>query len=477
MDSKEINEYKGKWWLPKNPENKIPGTLKIDSFNELFLEIEGSFDNDDESEMDFRPEIILGESNQDKKEITLEECMIFFKVDHYHSKFFIQKAFIGKHFFNPKDIKFQEISVRYHNLDNWTASKYIWIDSELSNSKKSVYCINHNEPETISAKDFDISFSPIINQKLELNKLEISQKSFVKIESRENEKTFLEFTNLIRKFQDFLSFAIGRRTFPIEVCGISRKTDNQTWDVEVDIYYSANGWDRDEKTIHPIQMVFKFNDIKEQLSDIICHWLDNYDTISSFLNLYFSTIYKPDAYLENKFLSMTQAIETYHRNKFVGKTIDGKFYEGKYQSDEEYKNNLYQEFLNAIPTNISHDFRESLKSGKLKYANEYSLRTRIRELIEYLENRNIPLLFAPTKTEYTKFINKVVDTRNYLTHYTKELEQKAALGNNLLKLTFRVQGFIELLILIEMGFDYIQVLNFIGDNQRLRFLLYSDDNL
>ena len=176
-------------------------------------------------------------------------------------------------------------------------------------------------------------------------------------------------------------------------------------------------------------------------------------------DLYFSTLYNPHLYTESTFLSLIQAIETYHRRRFGG----------KYQADKKYKENLYRNFIEAIPESTNRDFKQSLINGKLKYANEYSLRKRLKELIKYLIGNDLG--FLVNKASYKAFINKVYNTRNYLTHYDESLRRKAVKGNELFTLTVRLRAILEIFLLEELGFKPDSIREIILNNRGLRYRL------
>lgn len=87
-------------------------------------------------------------------------------------------------------------------------------------------------------------------------------------------------------------------------------------------------------------------------------------------------------------------------------------------------------------------------TNKFQYGNEPSLRKRLEEIIER---------FAYVLNDFagfynSKFISDVVDTRNYLTHYDKGLEDKAIKDENMYRTISMLQVIIELCFLAELGF-------------------------
>ena len=141
-------------------------------------------------------------------------------------------------------------------------------------------------------------------------------------------------------------------------------------------------------------------------------------------------------YLEHRFLSLIQAIESFHQ----------RIYGGEYLSDENYKK-VYDTLVNAIPNGVKIDFKESLEN-KLKYGNEFSLRKRLKEIFDkYQEILNV---FIENKNT---FIEKVVDTRNYQTYHDEDLKERSASGKKLYHLTQKLKILLEICLLTELGFS------------------------
>lgn len=155
-------------------------------------------------------------------------------------------------------------------------------------------------------------------------------------------------------------------------------------------------------------------------------------------------------------MNLAQCAETYHRRRFGG----------KYQSDEEYRNDLYQRFLEAIPQDLDGGFRQSLKQGKLRFANEYSLRKRLQEITNKLST--LPISFINTDEAQARFISKVCDTRNYLTHYDPQLQDKAAKGIELFELKEKLKILLGICLLEETGFSFESIRDIITTDQRFK---------
>lgn len=111
-----------------------------------------------------------------------------------------------------------------------------------------------------------------------------------------------------------------------------------------------------------------------------------------------SPFHSPRSY----FVSLSQALEAYDRA--VSPTH-------VYMEKDQYEKDIEPVVINAIPTVISKDFRARMKSA-IKFAYQFSLRTRLRRLTDEMPVNCKTLLFSDPKI----FVDKIVYYRNSLTH-------------------------------------------------------------
>ena len=161
-------------------------------------------------------------------------------------------------------------------------------------------------------------------------------------------------------------------------------------------------------------------------------------TIEPVFNLYFASVSMFNTYSPERFLSLVRGIEVFHRRS----SDEKKF------SDTEFEN-----IVNCILSKFPEDSKERLiLEDKMKYANEITLRKRIKKMIHpfaslYGSNQRIK-----------SFIKDVVDTRNYLTHYDSRLEENAVTKEeDLYKLCIKLEALFQLhfLKLIEIDMEFI----------------------
>ncbi|WP_430626543.1 HEPN domain-containing protein [Sulfobacillus thermotolerans] len=213
---------------------------------------------------------------------------------------------------------------------------------------------------------------------------------------------------------NFLTVLFGQATY---VQTVELKHDTKTTD-SVKVFYSTLPKRLLDK-IHRDHFVVPFSVFQSTASLIVPQWFDNLDTYRPVIGLYTATIFGVTQFSEFSFLALIQGIESYHRRRFPAR---------QYMAPDDYRTAI-AEWVSQIPSFISNSsHRQSLKN-KVTFGYEYSLRKRLKELLGVIS----PGEKAAIVSNYDEqpFIQKIVDTRNYLTHYTEELAILTAQGSEL----------------------------------------------
>ena len=176
------------------------------------------------------------------------------------------------------------------------------------------------------------------------------------------------------------------------------------------------------------------NDFVEGKVEIINNWLSLYDDIEPSLDILFSILYT-DMYLNVRFLLAAQAVEALHRH----------LWPASYVTEEQYEE-IEQKLTDAIPNEAPSDLKAKLKDV-LKYGNEFSLRRRLKEISQRLTEKGAEHFVCFDSA----FINDVVNTRNYLTHYDKSLQASAKTGESLYQLYAKLALTVMVVVFTELG--------------------------
>lgn len=430
-------ELKGIWWLPNNENNYIHGILRFIPEDGAYLELMDQLLDYKTYEVD----IILGRS-ADGKNITLYKCFELKKTlissGFLTSKVFANIVFKGVHFEKEEDIIFTELSCHYSNLDEWAWMNGISLEYtgdnkiEIKYEYPPVVSVNISEEYTIEIYVITQTPSYSIVQK----EASIVQKVYVKLINNKL-NSFDEHREKLDHMQNFISLGVG---VPVRNINLIGKTEENKEELQgniiypkVTIYLISKVLSSSYKQVLPPHMLFSFRAIEEEFHKIIKSWFDMKKTLSPIFDLYFGIIYNSGMYLEQRFLSLVQAIESYHRRTRINNEIDPS---------------KHGERIDNIIQSVDDDYKSWLK-GRLSYSNEPTLRTRLIELVRECDS----LLKLPSSRKKKSFISKVCDTRNYLTHYDVALSHRVAKEIELLNIITMLKIIIEYNLLVDIGFD------------------------
>jgi hypothetical protein len=191
-------------------------------------------------------------------------------------------------------------------------------------------------------------------------------------------------------------------------------------------------------------MLFTLRDIFDGLETRINTWIALTKEIDSVLHLVNRVRIASDMFLELKFLSIAQAVETYHRTKKVNNFLPPKEHQDRVEQILRYLPKKHQELVRQKISN-----------------NEKSLLLRLEELSN--EKAEIMTAIADDLETFTK---KIRDSRNYYTHYDKSKKKNSAHGIQLHWLTEKLFVLLQACLLAELGFTLERQVELFSKNQQ-----------
>lgn len=439
-------EYKGEWWLPSDPDKSFKGVFTYSQNGGGSLQLDGDIKQE-------KQETILGVSETGSI-LTLKNC--FTKNIQIRSTslntsiIFVNHAYIGGHF--TDEITFSEIIVNFRLLDEWANVSGFDIDYDLS---KKYYSIEYTQPEPINVlknEKYKITLEVYAKGptlKFVQNDAQISQKTYFGIKYLNEEEGIENIFELLFKLQNFISFSTTKSVRPLVVYGFTgnaeKEFDSKKYKEQVEILYSPIGDIEESKSLLPPEMLFSFQHVRDTIDEKLTKWIEKAEHLEPVFNLYFGIIHNPKLYLSSRFLHLAQAIESYHR-----RTRDN------FELPEE----KHQEKVDAIIKKCPEEFKEWLQD-RLTYSNEPSLRIRLKSLY-----KDFKPIISPLATK-KKFVNGVVNTRNYLTHFDDCLKKSSLKGIKLHDLTEQLKLLLQACLLSEIGFTVTEIENRLKDTNAL----------
>jgi hypothetical protein len=423
----ETHQFKGIWSLPSAEAESLPGTLTVKQ-GKADLELLGDFGHELLSEaarersysLDPADQLRVLGSSADGKNITLEKVssrnyqvsIPGLPVAHYTA----QAILVGKHFAEGEPILFDEISIRASDLNAWT--------------RVSGFDVHHDfekldGAEALAFTGFAVDYKVPDDIEIQLAR---GERAFIRYGAKSEglaggtdhvavtQEAAIHFRfakkggldqvfRRVSEVRNFLSLAVGRPVSILAVTGYlddyaesngSRRPIDLMWQVPHNPDPPARG-----RRFH--EMLFSVPEASPDISSVMKRWLARQARLEPVFNLFFGVLYHPDLYLEVRFLTFAQAIETY-------------------------------------------DYRRRRHPGKKK------LVQRVEDVLGSCRTVSKRIV-GSDPTDVEAFIELFRDSRNYYTHYNPKLEKRAAKGVPLYLLTLQLRAIIEMVLLRELGFS------------------------
>ena len=337
------------------------------------------------------------------------------------------------------DMRFNTFTFSVEGIDEWVGISGIEVDPQIENH---ALTISYNLPTDVSINlengmQLLITFAWTLPGFPSTKRAEVTQKTYLKLMSQDVEKQYEldEFTSVAEKMTAFLGFVMNEI-----VCldRISATSDNLHQDVgdgrtaptPIGIYCPSWPYSKNEPEVSFLNILFRFEEIQSRAERVINKWIENYEQIAPALDLYFwaKTATLPSWNMQ--FLTLTQGLEAFHR-----RTSDEK-----HMDEAEFKE-IRKTLVNKCPKKERNWFAQ-----KLNHANELTLRNRIEKMTK-------PFGHFMCGEKRPQLIDKIVKTRNYLTHLDPDSEQEAATGASLQFLCSKMNALFRLHFLKLIGFN------------------------
>ncbi|NCQ80452.1 MAG: hypothetical protein GPI99_20960 [Microcystis aeruginosa W13-15] len=444
-------ELKGIWYLPSNENNKLSGILKIKDGNFPFLEIHGILYSKQSLSENFE-HIICGHA-ENGKQITLVNCYL-----NNHStssggfieySFDVEFAIIGQEFRNLESILINEIKIEPDFLIDWINLKPF--RNSFDDSKKQ-YQMEYTNPEDINinvGNSLDIKFKfeyqyPIIHK---TNYLSFKNSISLIFNFQEAIK-FKDLQINIFKIQQFFSILLFKN-LPNMNIKLRFKDKSLSWSD----YYRYNQ-EKDETDVNKsysknIKYFISYKEIESDFQVIILNWFDKFEKISPMVSALYVFMYMEDTTIELKFLTIVQALESFHRRT---------------QHDQAAKD-IFLSKLSSICEKLESEEEKWIRE-KLNFRYEPSFQERFEFIFSQIELLGLGEFFSPISEP----IKKIKFTRNYLTHYDKKLENKILSHSDMAYFTDRLALVLALLLLKECGISEISLSKIIQKHKQNKFL-------
>ncbi|MEX6703283.1 HEPN domain-containing protein [Peribacillus frigoritolerans] len=435
-------QIKGHWWIPET-DNLVSGILFYKK-DDITLELIGSLGELGKS---ISLDIIFGISDKGEKFTLINALntnitvnMPGFQTDTYSVNSFL----VGENIEKLDTIEFD-----YMIFDPTYFSK--WIQKDLYSQEYFAEQEKITGIKAINFKEitlFNVLVKCIDTEVIESYKTDMTGNIYdninwkyrggIKIRPKER-KNIEWFRETMYKVTSLYTLFIGYPTYLENVTFYLENGDSNKPNKKIS-YFFKQSIEKTKKKFHARDAIVTYSQISDSFGLIINNWFEKIDLLKDVNNMYQGDYYI-DMYLNTRFLNAVQTLEIFHRSLFKGKAMDEKEYQ-KYSS----------ELTDLLETKFPQEFSTVIK-GKLNHGNEYSLSKRLRELVNSLTQESKTYLIG-NSDKRGKFVQQLVDTRNYFTHF--DLDGKSnvlEIEDELFYAIQRLKALCTLLLFKQIGID------------------------
>jgi hypothetical protein len=356
------------------------------------------------------------------------------------STFRVSVALVGAHVDSLDDVRFARAYAALVHLPRWAGLSGIRQILTPNATGRSIERMAHEfsfPPEhPVRIDDMQLRFVTGAHTELDYYARAVIEQTVSVQLDFEEPRPFDELVNgTLRHIQDFLALAVGRLCSLLELKVVRAGEDPKREAVR--ILYAQGRKTGSDKPVEPEKMVFTFKEIQDAWPEPLRRYLDARDQIRSAMDLYFAVVNSPGLYIEVQFLNLAQALESFHRG-----TRDATIL-----SADEFATvrGAIEQLLQRPELALSPDARETFV-GKAKYWNEVTLRHRLRDLLASLRPEAQAVI-----GDVTRFVRRVVNTRNYFTHRDPSLRNSVSDVPALIHLTRQLEFLVEQNLLQTIG--------------------------
>lgn len=450
---------RGHWWRPGG-QHRPAGDLSYDE-RKLELHLLGAFD-DAEGQHPFEralpvtePAVIHGESAKGTP-ITLLGSFythwqpgggLFSKppVPIVSSKLTCNAMLLGIHLETEDKECFTRCSLMIPNLDRWLDDRPFDIQINHPETVNVTYTRPEERRFAIPECIGDFRFCPVVTPPIcPSEDVTIRHWTYVRVDP-DGPKNFTWFVRIANEIERLFTLLMGRVVQATE----TRLMCDGDEDV-IDSYVYLPRERIHQPEMDPIDFLLRYPDITDWFPGILKSWFRESGKIRHALDLVFSSLQKPGRFLETRFLPFVQAVEVLCRAVEPGQIVDKRVY-----------GPIRKEIIRSIPEDTPEELREAIVRS-LGYANERTLRERFVAILGGLKPETTEL-FCVNPTD---FVRGVVETRNYLTHYSGRSESVLR-GMQLHWATVKLQTMMRVLLLKRLGIPESGLLSLLKKNHGL----------
>lgn len=443
----ESFQHDGVWWDPRDPSQRWVGTLRFDRRDGIGLTLTVPVEKP-ELFPDLREYDVLFGLTSAGKEVTLLRCFDLSSRGHFFGagaprtlEIHANALIVGFHT-DTADPLLVSVSVSFRHMDDWWGRSGLEWDSSV---KQPDLAVRYTSTEPVVLHDdgeFRFSVKSGIEGSVGNRRATLQVETCFQIHASKP-TPLSEFQRQVRACGDFLSIACLALCETDELV-LSLPTVEGDTRAERGTYHAVPVYRGKEGRSSTVQMLFRFNDVADRAPELFRSWLSHAEELYDPRSLYFAGGYG-GGFIEGKLLSLTQAVEAFHR----------RFRQGLYIEKKQFRTGVLKPLLAAIPEETDERVRKSI-GDRLNYANEYSQRERLESLVREFETALRVLVADPFV-----YPAAIIKHRNAFTHFDPKSRESggksSAEPERVLLYNFFLRLLLEACFLESMGFTTSEI--------------------
>jgi hypothetical protein len=449
-------EYRGRWWIEEGGKS-WPGVFTFSYERGGRLELEAEYADFPELASSEELPLFFGQTVSGVA-ITLLGSVQVRVASHspggVEVGFDVRYALVGAFFESLDEVAFDRIDFRLTGLDEWagiSGFEVDWAPERTSVSFEAPEPVEFGSGDGFTVRlDFSGGGLSMANPLLAVS-LRQSTRASIRCEEPLLLDTLVE---QIHEVRNFICFVQRRRSDLFEVktliqVDVRREAESvEKQPAIIEILYRTDASSERPSPPQRDAMLFRLEDgAGEAERRPLTRWLTQHDLLGPVYDLYLLGLYAPRTHREFVYLSLTEGLEALHSRKFP---------------DYDLPTAEHRKRMQAILETAPAEWRDWLDE-RLGHANKASFRQGLKELV-----LRLPPTLAQRIGDPDAFTQRVGWTRNYLTHWTPELEKRAAKGEALVRLMIALRLVLEALLLLEIGFTHDEIERLYEHNPSIR---------
>jgi hypothetical protein len=428
--------HHGIWYLPENPEHRVPGYLAIHANGKHRLYLSDRLVEHVEDHRQYR---ILGVVGMGQF-ISLDDCFAAYS-DIIgvapRQEWVAGRSVIGAHLPEDADWRFTRAVFEIPGLTKWTVWNAFTVTTNTDPENTSIGIASTRTQRPLWEIDgirVSIGTSLATSGDGESSRQLVSRIDLVA--DSDTPRSLRDLTRAsIYPTQVVIGLATGMYTASTKA-RLVVKDEERGLSETVSAYWHRH--DMEEDVGHATQWGFTLKHLASLGNKSLQAWVEKLWTIQAVGDLYLALLGGGLRFGEVRFQLITQALETYHRETSPGALLS----EGDWQTVLKSLQGAVGALKSQIPA-------AEVIANKLEGLNSKTLRSRISELARKLGSSAARVCGGKP----TSFAMKVSNTRNGFTHWSPQKGEMFERDTALVYATFRLTALLEILFLLDIGFS------------------------